>query len=68
MTDVTNENIETRFVEDRLVTERDLKILKLELLNKMHFEISSVKSYLLTRLGSMLVGGFTILGILGWIK
>jgi hypothetical protein len=68
MTDITNENIEKRFIEDRIATEKDLKILKLEILNQMHNEISSVKSYLLTRLGTMLVGGFSILGVLGWLK
>jgi len=51
-----------------MIDQKDLKILKLELLNQMHIEISSVKSYLLTRLGSMLIGGFTILGVLGWFK
>ena len=55
---------ETRFIEDSVATQKDLKILKLELL----YEIENVKSYLLTRLGSMLIGGFTIIGILGWFK
>jgi hypothetical protein len=68
MTDITNENIEKRFIEDRIATEKDLKILKLEILNQMHNEVSSVKSYLLTRLGTMLVGGFSILGVLVGLK
>lgn len=68
MTEITHENIEARFIEDRVATEKDLKILKLELLNHIHREVSSVKSYLLARLGGMLVGGFTILGILGHFK
>jgi hypothetical protein len=51
-------------VDDRVATQKDLKILKLEL----QHEIETVKSYLLFRLGGMLVGGFTIIGILGWIK
>ena len=66
--EITQDNIETRFIEDKIATEKDLKILKLELLNQMHKDISSVKSYLLTRLGSILVCGFTILGVLGWMK
>jgi hypothetical protein len=68
MTEQKQDHIETRFLEDRIATEKDLKILKLEILNQMHVEITTVKSYLLTRLGSMLVGGFTILGLLGWLK
>lgn len=64
MKELAHENIESRFIEDRVATEKDLKILKLELLR----EIESVKSYLMTRLGAMLVGGFTILGILGYLK
>jgi hypothetical protein len=68
MIDKKTDLIETHYAEDRLATEKDLKILKLELLNEMHREITSVKSYLLTRLGSMLVGGFTILGMVGWFK
>ena len=64
MTEITYENTEKRFIEDRVATEKDLKILKLELL----YEIENVKSYLLTRLGAMLIGGFTIIGILGWFK
>ncbi len=62
--EISQEYRETRFKEDTIATEKDLRILKLELLN----EISKSKSYLVTRLGSMLLGGFTILGILGWIK
>ncbi len=62
--DKIKEYRDIRVKEETIATEKDLKILKLELLN----EISKSKSYLMTRLGSMLLGGFTILGILGWIK
>jgi hypothetical protein len=62
--ELSSENIESRFIEDSIATQKDLKILKLELL----YEIENVKSYLLTRLGAMLIGGFTILGVLGWFK
>lgn len=68
MKDVTHDNKESRFIEDNIASQKDLKILKLELLNTLHQEISGVKSYLLSRLGGMLIGGFTIIGILGWIK
>lgn len=64
MIEPAHENIESRFIEDSIATQKDLKILKLELL----YEIENVKSYLLTRLGAMIIGGFTIIGILGWIK
>jgi hypothetical protein len=68
MKDITLDNKESRFIEDNIASQKDLKILKLELLNTLHQEISGVKSYLLSRLGGMLIGGFTIIGILGWIK
>lgn len=64
MTEIACDNIEHRVIEDRVATEKDLKILKLELL----YEIENVKSYLFFRLGAMMVGGFTTIGILGWLK
>ena len=64
MTEQTHENIEARFIDDSIATQKDLKILKLELL----YEIENVKSYLMTRIGAMLIGGFTIIGVLGWFK
>ena len=64
MSELAHENKETRYIEDAYATQKDLKILKLELL----YEIENVKSYLMTRIGAMLIGGFTIIGVLGWIK
>ncbi len=58
-----DEKIESRHMkatEDRYCTEKDLKILELTLLNEMN----KIKSYLMTRVGAMLVGGFSIIGFL----
>jgi hypothetical protein len=68
MNELAHENIDERLIDDKIATQKDLKILKLELLNQLHQEIAGVKSYLLSRLGTMIIGGFTMIGILGWIK
>jgi len=75
---MTKENAETQnlqLIEDRIATQKDLLILELRLMNEIEkvrteltLEIHKMKSYLMTRLGALIVGSVTFLGVLGYFQ
>lgn len=63
------ETLENRLIDDKLATQKDLKILELELCRKMENMIYDLKSSLTKSLGAMIIAGFGILGYLVvWFK
>lgn len=63
------DNLENLLTHDKLATQKDLRILELELSRKMEMLNTELKSSLLRVLGSLIVSGFGILGYLViWFK